>query len=68
MNESIENKIRNLLASGRKIEAIGPAVLVVRPDDLPPALIAGEDGGELEIRQADKFERIQRAISERQDD
>jgi predicted ABC-type ATPase len=35
---------------------------------LPPALIAGEDGGEMEVRQADKFDRIQRGISERQDD
>ena len=35
---------------------------------LPPALIAGEDDGEMEVRQADKFDRIQRGISERQDD
>jgi predicted ABC-type ATPase len=35
---------------------------------LPPALIAGEDGGEMEVRQAEKFDRIQRGISERQDD
>lgn len=35
---------------------------------LPPALIANEDGGELVIRQAEKFEQIQQAISETQDD